>query len=325
MKASVFERISIPKPCHEDWNKMTPDEQGAFCSVCNKSVHDFSSKTEAEVEHILMHAEEGKICGRFSTRQIQPVQDLEIPFHLIPQNISPFRAFALAVFLVFGTALFGITDAFGQGMKGKVCIRKEITPPVKQESLALLGDVSYVPVKKKAVEPLPPVKCTMTKGEVKLNQPSVKDTVLLMGNIPGALGDVEKGIIIGKAMLTPATVEPVTQQKEPEANHPLVDSAQSKESEALIPSNREGITLWCYPNPSSGAVSLKYLVRAPSDVSARVYSLEGKFIKQLFQLKNQYAGSYESVVDLSELSNGTYLIGVEVGQEIHSTRLILSR
>ena len=134
MQPNVFDRISIPKPCHEDWNKMTPDQQGAFCKVCNKSVHDFSMKTAEEVEKILLKEEEGKVCGRFSNTQIQVPKDLEIPLHLLPRNISPFRAFALAVFLVFGTALFGITDVFGQGIKGKVCIRTiEPAKQVKEE------------------------------------------------------------------------------------------------------------------------------------------------------------------------------------------------
>lgn len=31
-------KISIPKPCNENWNEMTPDQQGAFCKVCSKVV-----------------------------------------------------------------------------------------------------------------------------------------------------------------------------------------------------------------------------------------------------------------------------------------------
>lgn len=35
-------KILIPKPCHENWDLMTPDQQGKFCQVCSKTVHDFS-------------------------------------------------------------------------------------------------------------------------------------------------------------------------------------------------------------------------------------------------------------------------------------------
>jgi hypothetical protein len=145
MDNNILQRISIPKPCHEDWSKMTPDQKGAFCGVCNKSVHDFSIRTPEEIERILLSEEEGKICGRFSSAQINIPKDVEIPLHLLPRNLSPFRAFALAVFLVFGTAMFGITDMHGQGssgaLKGKVCIRIKEPAPEEQTETKTTGDV----------------------------------------------------------------------------------------------------------------------------------------------------------------------------------------
>ena len=49
--------LYIPKPCHEDWNKMTPTQQGKFCSSCSKQVIDFSlmsdqSNTECSFQSI---------------------------------------------------------------------------------------------------------------------------------------------------------------------------------------------------------------------------------------------------------------------------------
>ncbi len=35
-------KLSIPKPCHEDWAAMTPNEQGRHCAVCAKTVTDFT-------------------------------------------------------------------------------------------------------------------------------------------------------------------------------------------------------------------------------------------------------------------------------------------
>lgn len=70
--------ISIPNPCHEDWSKMTPNEQGAFCNACQKNVIDFSNKTENEIYEILSKAG-GKMCGRFTTMQLErPVRKTEI-------------------------------------------------------------------------------------------------------------------------------------------------------------------------------------------------------------------------------------------------------
>ncbi len=60
--------ISIPEPCHEDWNKMTPKEKGRHCAACNKTVIDFTSKTDEQV--IKTFENENNLCGRFKTQQL---------------------------------------------------------------------------------------------------------------------------------------------------------------------------------------------------------------------------------------------------------------
>jgi hypothetical protein len=62
--------IYIPKPCHENWDKMTPAQQGKFCSACNKQVVDFSLMTDNQVLNFLSH-QTGKLCGRFDAEQLQ--------------------------------------------------------------------------------------------------------------------------------------------------------------------------------------------------------------------------------------------------------------
>lgn len=62
-------RISIPAPCHEDWNKMTPKDNGRFCSVCCKTVVDFTMMSDEEVFNYWSSAKE-KPCGRFKEDQL---------------------------------------------------------------------------------------------------------------------------------------------------------------------------------------------------------------------------------------------------------------
>jgi hypothetical protein len=62
--------IYIPKPCHEDWNKMTPTQQGKFCSACNKQVVDFSLMSDNQILNFLS-TQSGKLCGRFDAEQLQ--------------------------------------------------------------------------------------------------------------------------------------------------------------------------------------------------------------------------------------------------------------
>lgn len=62
--------ISIPEPCTENWNEMTPTERGKFCAHCQKDVIDFSSKTEFEIANFAKH-NKGNFCGRFVDTQLE--------------------------------------------------------------------------------------------------------------------------------------------------------------------------------------------------------------------------------------------------------------
>lgn len=61
--------IRIEKPCHEDWEAMTPIEQGKFCSACQKNVTDFSKMTDNEIlEFLANHT--GPMCGQLRESQL---------------------------------------------------------------------------------------------------------------------------------------------------------------------------------------------------------------------------------------------------------------
>lgn len=63
-------QIQIPKPCHENWNNMTPDEQGRFCGSCQKVVVDFTVMSDKELIDYISNVAEQRTCGRFSTHQL---------------------------------------------------------------------------------------------------------------------------------------------------------------------------------------------------------------------------------------------------------------
>lgn len=61
-------QISIPQPCHEDWQGMTPADKGRFCDKCMKNVMDFTAKTDREI--LDSYAKDSKLCGRFKADQL---------------------------------------------------------------------------------------------------------------------------------------------------------------------------------------------------------------------------------------------------------------
>lgn len=63
-------RISIPTPCHKDWNKMTPAEQGRFCDSCQKCVIDFTKYTDRELHDFFSKHSGERICGRYNITQL---------------------------------------------------------------------------------------------------------------------------------------------------------------------------------------------------------------------------------------------------------------
>src|SRR4051812_1724739 len=110
-------KISIPVPCNENWNKMTPDESGRFCGSCCKSVIDFSHKTPKEIASILELRKNEKLCGRFKKSQLDEPFKISFNINEIPHNLSYSRKFILAVFLVFGSLLFSCQNEQGKILK----------------------------------------------------------------------------------------------------------------------------------------------------------------------------------------------------------------
>jgi TonB-dependent SusC/RagA subfamily outer membrane receptor len=64
-------QLSIPEPCHENWQQMTPTDQGRFCNACAKEVVDFSMMTDTEVLNYFTALTHDKVCGRALPSQLE--------------------------------------------------------------------------------------------------------------------------------------------------------------------------------------------------------------------------------------------------------------
>lgn len=114
MKEKII--LSIPEPCHEDWNKMTPVEQGRHCTVCAKNVVDFTNGTDETIIEFFKNYN-GSTCGRFSDEQLnRPLTTYEI------KPASRFLRYAAGLLLPF---IFFSSKSSAQ--KGKVAVAGDTT------------------------------------------------------------------------------------------------------------------------------------------------------------------------------------------------------
>lgn len=108
--------IKIPKPCHEDWNTMTPKEKGRYCDACEKTVVDFTKMNLYETQDFIHQNKQKRICGHFKQTQLDSI-NLFIPSHVLETQHSFYKLFLLTLLIVMGTTLFNCTNKNGAKQK----------------------------------------------------------------------------------------------------------------------------------------------------------------------------------------------------------------
>ena len=115
-------QLQIPKPCHEDWSKMTLVEQGRFCDSCEKKVVDFTRMNDEQVLAFFRKPTTGSVCGRFLNDQLN--RDIVIPGKRIPW-LKYFFQFALPIFLT----------SLKSSAQGNIVIKEKITTNCTQRTV----------------------------------------------------------------------------------------------------------------------------------------------------------------------------------------------
>lgn len=102
--------VSIQDPCHENWQQMTPNEQGRHCLACQKTVVDFTQMSDQAILTYLRQTTSG-VCGRFSIDQLDRHYGDPAPKHRFN--------FAYAWSVLVGGWLLTASDVCGQAAKVK--------------------------------------------------------------------------------------------------------------------------------------------------------------------------------------------------------------
>lgn len=109
-------KIIIPEPCHENWDKMTPNNNGRFCLSCSKTVVDFTKMLPDEIQQYFISKKGNNICGRFKNSQLDQ-KIIQIPSRVLYSQTHYNKIFLLALFIAMGTTLFSCSDKNGDKQK----------------------------------------------------------------------------------------------------------------------------------------------------------------------------------------------------------------
>lgn len=158
---AVIMKIQIENPCHENWDTMTPNQQGAFCHACMKTVIDFSRKSLDEIKDFFTERNTSEaVCGRFMKSQIKELS-IDDFYERYKSWIFP-KKLVIVLFLVFGFGLFScqttatLQEADAKSFTGKqVYLYKNNEAPkdsskvkprkTREQQLMTKGDVAWLP------------------------------------------------------------------------------------------------------------------------------------------------------------------------------------
>lgn len=174
------------KPCNVGWSQMTPEEKGKHCSLCSKTVVDFSQMNKEKIQlELKNYFQKGEsICGHFAAKDVDEIV-VEVPIQLLSQKMNFSKRFALALLVVMGTSLISCTNNKGEKEKLKeVIVTEKVrgidTISTKNDSLKIdqylpqmeLGEAVAFPEEIVVAPPIPvhyePIMCAPIPPEDRL-------------------------------------------------------------------------------------------------------------------------------------------------------------
>lgn len=305
--------ISINEPCHENWDTMTPNQQGAFCGSCQKNVVDFSKMSLEKIKEFFSKPSDGKVCGRFEEKQLTELSFDAFFARFRYWNFA--KKFAIIFFLAFGFWVFSAAKAQAQErhLKGEVMyvpekpksvkkdtVKKQIAKPVTQKHL--MGKIKCVKPVVKEPEP-------MIMGAVAYIEP-VKDIE------PVKLIEPLKDDSLESTLINPVIPEDNIMDQIDHCEYPVVKIEPAVEETQKVIEPKEDILV--FPNPGNGIFTLE--TKTEGKQTLYILDESGKLV-----LTKTILGT--STIDASSLRAGIYNLSItgNNGETITNRRLVIVR
>ena len=175
--------LKIEKPCHEDWNKMAPNQLGRHCQLCEKTVVDFTKMSSEEIKEYLSNRGNERICGRILKEPVKRIPSKKEQWFnnqrlRINQKIDfiPMRISLLSI-LSFLMILFGCNQT-----------TEESKPDTKENSPITSGD-SIANDSTQRIDEL------HTVGNIAMPEPLIGDVIQELGEVDEQFDEIP---VVGK-------------------------------------------------------------------------------------------------------------------------------
>lgn len=296
--------ISIPEPCHENWNDMTITEKGRFCSSCSKVVIDFTNRSKASILQEYLNADPNgaKLCGVFKNSQLAEInRDFELFTFRSKQSFQ--SVFVFSLMLVFGLTLFSCTSEEQKNEFEK--FRVEAVGRILEEEKSSIPEVE--------------IKETALKVEAPI---SVAEITYGCDGPTEVFVDVEKTldelIIHEREFRTMGVSYDLIQYNRDFVYEVIQQTEEYDEKGNLLPNK---FSLSTYPNPTVDFSHIE--VKVPKDEVFNWYliSSEGKLIQSNQQLELK-RGTHTIDLDLIDQPPGIYFMNLQSGTVKETVRIL---
>ena len=128
-----IKNIELSFVCPQNWDKMRICGNGRICGVCQKTVYDFTEKSQKEYDYIVQK-HEGQICGRFRKAQMTP----SVKKSIVTVNFAKAATFAAFSLMTTGCEVEKL-DSFAPKV---ISNEKETKPETSDYETAFFGMVA---------------------------------------------------------------------------------------------------------------------------------------------------------------------------------------
>ncbi len=123
-KETALDKVSLAKPCSQNWDEMVGDERERFCGECCLNVYNLSSMTRDEAEEFLQVRNDGSVCLNYVCDDKGKVitDDCPRPLRALRNRFMPALKVASSFVAMFGLFISGALAQAPQRLGGKPCV-----------------------------------------------------------------------------------------------------------------------------------------------------------------------------------------------------------